>query len=77
MRDGKVEGYPSQDEVRTLMVEHSLQGEDGSTPIIDFIANDKKLVGKTREQVAEKLREVGFDDEKQKNPSPRSPVVGR
>ncbi len=68
MRDGKVEGYPSQDEVRTLMVEHSLQGEDGSTPIIDFIANDKKLVGKTREQVAEKLREVGFDDEKQKNP---------
>ncbi len=57
MRDGKVEGYPSQDEVRTLMVEHSLQGEDGSTPIIDFIANDKKLVGKTREQVAEKLRE--------------------
>ena len=68
MRDGKVEGYPSQDQVRTLMVEHSLQGEDGSTPIIDFIANDKKLVGKSREQVAEKLREVGFDDEKQQNP---------
>ncbi len=68
MCDGKVEGYPSQDEVRTLMVEHSLQGEDGSTPIIDFIANDKKLVGKSREEVAEKLREVGFDDEKQQNP---------
>ncbi|SPO28953.1 probable mrna export factor elf1 [Ustilago trichophora] len=68
MRDGKVEGYPSQDEVRTLMVEHSLQGEDGNTPIIDFIANDKKLVGKSREEVADKLREVGFDDEKQKNP---------
>ncbi|PWZ02480.1 hypothetical protein BCV70DRAFT_196723 [Testicularia cyperi] len=68
MRDGKVEGYPSQDEVRTLMVEHSLQGEDGSTPIIDFIAGDKKLQNKSREQVAEKLREVGFDDEKQKNP---------
>ncbi|KAN0062018.1 [NU+] prion formation protein 1 [Thecaphora frezii] len=68
MRDGKVEGYPSQDQVRTIMVEHSLQGEDGSTPIIDFIANDKKLVGKTRDEVAAKLREVGFDDEKQKNP---------
>lgn len=68
MRDGKVDGYPSQDQVRTVMVEHSLQGEDGSTPIIDFIANDKKLVGKTREEVAAKLLEVGFDEEKQKNP---------
>ncbi|EPQ26382.1 uncharacterized protein PFL1_06030 [Pseudozyma flocculosa PF-1] len=68
MRDGKVEGYPTQDQVRTIMVEHSLQGEDGSTPIIDFIANDKKLVGKTREEVAARLREVGFDDEKQQNP---------
>ncbi|SPC61735.1 probable mrna export factor elf1 [Ustilago sp. UG-2017b] len=68
MRDGKVEGYPTQGQVRTVMVEHSLQGEDGSTPIIDFIANSKEFVSKTREQIAEKLREVGFDDEKQKNP---------
>ena len=68
MRDGKVEGYPTQDEVKTIMVEHSLQGEDGSTPILDFLAGDQKLVTKTREEIAEKLREVGFDDEKQKNP---------
>lgn len=39
IRDGKVEGFPSQDEVRAVMVEHSLQGEDASLPIIDFIAS--------------------------------------
>src|ERR1700733_4973400 len=38
IRDGKVEGFPTQDEVRAVMVEHSLQGEDASLPIIDFIA---------------------------------------
>ena len=38
IRDGKVEGFPTQDEVRAVMVEHSLQGEDASLSIIDFIA---------------------------------------
>ena len=68
MRDGKVEGYPPPEEVRTVMVEHSLQGEDGSKPILDFVAEDKQLAHKTREQVAEALHSVGFDDERQSNP---------
>ncbi|KAE8215735.1 hypothetical protein CF327_g1012 [Tilletia walkeri] len=68
MRDGKVEGYPTQDQVRTIMVEHSLQGEDGSQPIIDFISANEEMKGKTREQVAKALKEVGFDDERQTNP---------
>ena len=38
LRDGKVENFPPQEELRCVMVEHSLQGEDGSVPIIDFIA---------------------------------------
>ncbi|KAI3617494.1 hypothetical protein CBS9595_003403 [Malassezia furfur] len=68
MRDGKVEGYPPPEEVRTVMVEHSLQGEDGSKPILDFVAEDKQLAHKTREQVAEALHSVGFDEERQNNP---------
>jgi elongation factor 3 len=35
---GKVEGFPPYDQLKTVMVEHSLQGEDASLPIIDFVA---------------------------------------
>lgn len=38
LRDGKVENFPPQDQLRCVMVEHSLQGEDASTSILDFIA---------------------------------------
>jgi len=68
MRDGKVEGYPPPEQVRTIMVEHSLQGEDASLPILDFVAADKSLTHKTKEEVRKALQEVGFDDERQSNP---------
>lgn len=38
LRDGKVEEFPPQDQLRCVMVEHSLQGEDASLSIIDFVA---------------------------------------
>ena len=38
LRDGKVENFPPQDQLRCVMVEHSLQGEDGSLSVLDFIA---------------------------------------
>jgi elongation factor 3 len=41
LRDGKVENFPPQDFLRCVMVEHSLQGEDASLSIIDFIASGK------------------------------------
>lgn len=39
LRDGKVENFPPQDQLRCVMVEHSLQGEDTSLSVIDFIAS--------------------------------------
>ena len=39
LRDGKVENFPPQSELRCVMVEHSLQGEDTSLSIIDFVAS--------------------------------------
>lgn len=39
LRDGKVESFPPQDQLRCVMVEHSLQGEDTSLSVIDFIAS--------------------------------------
>jgi len=41
---GKVENFPPQEVLRTVMVEHSLQGEDGSLSVIDFIASGKVLL---------------------------------
>ncbi|WWC89603.1 uncharacterized protein L201_004528 [Kwoniella dendrophila CBS 6074] len=68
IRDGKVEGFPPQDELRTIMVEHALQGEDASAAILDFISADPKLAKKTREEIAAMLLSVGFSDEKQRDP---------
>ncbi|KAK0540407.1 [NU+] prion formation protein 1 [Tilletia horrida] len=68
MRDGKIEGFPTQDQVRTVMVEHSLQGEDGSIAILDFIASAENLKHKSRDEVAKALKDVGFDDERQSHP---------
>lgn len=39
LRDGKVENFPSLDQVRCVMVEHSLQGEDTSRSVLDFVAS--------------------------------------
>ena len=39
LRDGKVENFPPQSELRCVMVEHALQGEDTSLSIVDFIAS--------------------------------------
>ncbi|QRV96485.1 ABC transporter [Ceratobasidium sp. AG-Ba] len=65
LRDGKVENFPPQSELRAVMVEHALQGEDASLSILDFIASDPQLSSVSREAIAEQLREVGFDDERQ------------
>ncbi|WVR07279.1 hypothetical protein IAU60_004320 [Kwoniella sp. DSM 27419] len=68
IRDGKVEGFPPPEQLRTIMVEHALQGEDTSVAILDFISADTKLKAKTREEISAMLLSVGFSDEKQKDP---------
>ncbi|KAK9761138.1 [NU+] prion formation protein 1 [Basidiobolus ranarum] len=65
--NGKLEGFPSQDELKTVFVEHTLQGEDAMLPIIDFISNDPKLSHVSREETAKALSSVGFTDEMQQN----------
>lgn len=65
LRDGKVENFPSQDQLKCVMVEHSLQGEDGSLSVLDFIAADKALLDVPRARIRDQLAEVGFDDVRQ------------
>lgn len=66
LRDGKVENFPPPDQLKCVMVEHSLQGEDTSRNVIDFIASDPALKGVPRKDVRQSLADVGFDDERQR-----------
>ncbi|KAI9349463.1 P-loop containing nucleoside triphosphate hydrolase protein [Zopfochytrium polystomum] len=65
---GKVDGFPPYDVLKTVMVEHSLQGEDASLPIIDFVIADPKLSGATKDDVANALKQVGFTPTMQQSP---------
>lgn len=65
LRDGKVENFPPQDQLRCVMVEHSLQGEDTSLSIVDFVASDPALASVPRSKIRDQLAEVGFDDVRQ------------
>lgn len=62
---GQLEGFPSQDELRTVFVEHNLQAEEADLPVIDFIFTDERLKDLPREEVREMLTSVGFTDEMQ------------
>ncbi|KAF7306093.1 hypothetical protein HMN09_00764400 [Mycena chlorophos] len=65
LRDGKVENFPPPSQLRAVMVEHSLQGEDGSLSVLDFIAADPALANVPRSKIRDQLVEVGFDDARQ------------
>ncbi|KAF9975533.1 hypothetical protein BGZ73_000793 [Actinomortierella ambigua] len=60
---GKLDGFPSPDVLRTVFVEHSLQGEQGQLPVVDFIAADERLKDVPREEIVKSLEKVGFSEE--------------
>lgn len=57
--DGKLEGFPSQDEVKTCFVEHN-QGEDADLTILEYIVRDPRFKDETQERISQVLEEVGF-----------------
>jgi elongation factor 3 len=57
--NGKLEGFPPQDEVKTCFVEHN-QGEDAEITILQYIVNDPRFKDETKERISEVLEEVGF-----------------
>jgi len=56
---GKLEGFPSQDVLRTCYVEHN-QGEDADITILDFVAKDPTIAKEGRERISAVLEEFGF-----------------
>jgi len=63
--NGQVEGFPPPDVLRTVYVEHDIQGSDTNTPVTDFVFADERVSdqGQTREEVVRVLQSVGFTDE--------------
>jgi len=57
--EGKLEGFPSPDEVRTCFVEHN-QGEDADISILEYCLKDPKLAPEGRDRISAVLEEVGF-----------------
>lgn len=64
INNGQLEGFPDKDTLRTCFVEHKLQGEEGSLDLVSFIALDEQLQNTTREEIAQALESVGFDEER-------------
>ena len=57
--EGKLEGFPSKDQLKTCFVEHN-QGEDADLSILEFVAKDPELASSGKERISEVLSEVGF-----------------
>ncbi|PGG96355.1 hypothetical protein AJ79_09628 [Helicocarpus griseus UAMH5409] len=57
--DGKLEGFPPKDVLKTCFVEHN-QGEDADLSILEFVSKDPELAATGKERISQVLSEVGF-----------------
>jgi len=57
--NGKLEGFPPQDVVRSVMVEHN-QGEDADISILDYCLKDPDIASEGADRIKAVLEEVGF-----------------
>ena len=57
--EGKLEGFPSKDVLKTCFVEHN-QGEDADLSILEFVAKDPEMAASGKDRISEVLSEVGF-----------------
>ncbi|KAK9722695.1 translational elongation factor EF-1 alpha [Basidiobolus ranarum] len=63
--EGKLNGFPSPDELKTVFVEHNLQAEEAELGVLEFIAKDKSLSNVSSEEIKSMLLSVGFTEEMQ------------
>ena len=57
--EGKLEGFPPQDVLKSCFVEHN-QGEDADITILEYMAKDPEIAKEGVERISEVLAEVGF-----------------
>ncbi|KAI8145720.1 armadillo-type protein [Fennellomyces sp. T-0311] len=59
----QVEGFPPKSELKTVYVEHDIDGSEADTPLVDFIIASEGVETKDRTKVAQILRDYGFSEE--------------
>ncbi|PHH92995.1 hypothetical protein CDD83_2484 [Cordyceps sp. RAO-2017] len=57
--NGKLEGFPPQDVLRTCYVEHN-QGEDADISILEFVSKDPSIGPQGTQRISDVLAEFGF-----------------
>lgn len=57
--EGKLEGFPPADQVRTCFVEHS-RSEDADLTVLEFVAKDPEIAREGMERISAVLEELGF-----------------
>ncbi|CAO0797738.1 unnamed protein product [Mucor circinelloides] len=58
----QVEGFPPRSELKTVYVEHDIDGSEADTPLVDFILASDGVETKDPEQVRTILLEYGFSE---------------
>jgi elongation factor 3 len=69
--NGKVDGFPPKEVLRTVYVEHDIDASESSTGVVDFVFGDRvvqEAAKPSREQVVEVLSSVGFTPQLQATP---------
>lgn len=66
--EGKLDGFPPADELRTVFVEHNLQASEAELSVVEFIAADSQLEGTPVDEIKRNLSGMGFSDEVQAQP---------
>jgi elongation factor 3 len=75
--NGSVEGFPDPTQVRTVFVEADILGELSHLSCVDYILQDPRLAGSSREEVLSVMATVGFrEDGKAKPNHPVSSLSG-
>jgi elongation factor 3 len=60
--NGQLEGFPPPEILKTVYVEHDIQGDLADLNVIDYVFADPKLAKESREEVVRVLSSVGFTD---------------
>jgi len=58
--NGQLEGFPPANELKTVYVEHDIQGVEDNTPVLDFVFMDENCKHVDKQGVIDVLESVGF-----------------
>jgi elongation factor 3 len=60
--EGKVDGFPPKEVLRTVYVEHDIDAEEADTCVVDFVVEDESLksLHSSKEEIVNVLGSVGF-----------------